>query len=87
MTGVMVGSLLFGHLSDRYGRRPVFFLSLWAQVAFGVGVALTGNLYGFMAVRFFVGVIEQVYGARRNLTLLFCLFSKRQKYTLTQIRL
>ncbi|XP_033634576.1 organic cation transporter protein-like isoform X1 [Asterias rubens] len=59
MTGVMVGSLLFGHLSDRYGRRPVFFLSLWAQVAFGVGVALTGNLYGFMAVRFFVGVIEQ----------------------------
>ncbi|XP_022108730.1 organic cation transporter protein-like isoform X2 [Acanthaster planci] len=59
MLGVMVGSLLFGQLSDRFGRRYVFFLSLWAQVAFGVGAAFTGNLYAFIAVRFFVGVIEQ----------------------------
>ncbi|XP_072167135.1 organic cation transporter protein-like [Diadema setosum] len=59
MAGVMVGSLLFGQLSDRFGRKPIWFASIWAQVLFGVGVAFSPNYWTFVALRFVVGVFEQ----------------------------
>lgn len=40
MFGVLLGSYIFGDLSDRYGRRPTFMLSLLLQVVFGLFTAV-----------------------------------------------
>jgi hypothetical protein len=36
MFGVLLGSYIFGDLSDRYGRKPIFIISLVIQVIFGL---------------------------------------------------
>ncbi|XP_072032143.1 organic cation transporter protein-like [Amphiura filiformis] len=59
MSGVMVGSLLFGQLSDRFGRRIVWFVSLWSQVFVGVMAAFTQHFATFTVLRFIIGMIEQ----------------------------
>lgn len=41
MIGVLIGSYVFGDLSDRYGRRPTFMLSLLIQVMFGLLTAIS----------------------------------------------
>ncbi|XP_014275934.1 organic cation transporter protein isoform X1 [Halyomorpha halys] len=55
MIGVMLGSIIFGDLSDRVGRKPIFFLSLVMQVVFGLLVATSPNYYSFMFSRLVVG--------------------------------
>lgn len=40
MVGVMIGSYLFGDLSDRFGRKPSFMLCLVIQVVFGLFIAV-----------------------------------------------
>lgn len=60
MAGVMVGSILFGQLSDRFGRKPILFASLAMQVIVGTVVVFSPSLIFFTVVRFFVGVLEQV---------------------------
>lgn len=40
MVGVFCGSFAFGHLSDKYGRRKVFVLSLIFQLIFGLLMAM-----------------------------------------------
>lgn len=55
LTGAVLGSLVFGHLTDRYGRRRFFFISLGIYLA---GVALTAcswNLWSFALFRFITG--------------------------------
>ena len=55
LTGAVLGSLVFGYLTDRFGRRLFFFLSLSIYLA---GVALTAiswNLASFAAFRFITG--------------------------------
>ena len=64
MTGVMVGSLLFGQLSDHFGRRVVWFVSLWSQVVVGVVAAFSQNFITFTVLRFIIGMIEQVWYVR-----------------------
>ncbi|XP_006821786.1 organic cation transporter protein-like [Saccoglossus kowalevskii] len=59
MTGVMFGSVTFGQLSDIFGRRPVWFLSLWVQLVIAVSVAFTQSYAAFTILRFFVGFLEQ----------------------------
>src|SRR6266436_4913689 len=47
LTGAVLGSLVFGHLTDRFGRRKFFFISLSTYL---VGLALTAlswNLASF----------------------------------------
>jgi MFS family permease len=55
LTGAVTGALVFGHLTDRFGRRTFFFVSLSTYLA---GVALTAvswNLVSFAAFRFLTG--------------------------------
>ena len=51
----MLGSLVFGHLTDRYGRRTFFFVSLGIYLC-GVGLtAFSWNLWSFALFRFITG--------------------------------
>ena len=55
LTGAVAGGLIFGHLTDRFGRRTLFFVSLSTYL---IGVALTAvswNLASFASFRFLTG--------------------------------
>jgi len=60
--GTLVGQLLFGWLGDKFGRKPVFGLTLWMMVAFALGSGLsyngspTGVIATLCVMRFFLGV-------------------------------
>lgn len=51
MIGVFCGSFAFGHLSDRYGRRKVFVLSLISQLIFGFLTAFSTDFLTFTIFR------------------------------------
>lgn len=51
MLGVMLGSYVFGDLSDRYGRRPTFMLSLLVQVVFGLITAIAPEFITYTICR------------------------------------
>lgn len=51
MAGVFMGSFLFGHLSDKYGRKIVFVLSLVCQLTFGLLMAFAPEFVSFTAFR------------------------------------
>ena len=55
MVGVMLGSTIFGALSDKYGRRPIFFLSLVIQLIGGVIVVVTPEFVSYVIFRAIVG--------------------------------
>lgn len=55
MIGIMIGSILFGDLSDRFGRRPIFFLSLVLQVVFGILAGIAPDYWTFVIARLVVG--------------------------------
>lgn len=55
MLGVLLGSIIFGQLSDKYGRKPIFFGSLVIQVIFGVVAALAPEYFTYTLARLVVG--------------------------------
>lgn len=55
MVGVMLGSMIFGGLSDKFGRRPIFFLSLVIQLVGGVLVAVSPEYISYVVFRLIVG--------------------------------
>ncbi|KAF5279391.1 hypothetical protein FQA39_LY05501 [Lamprigera yunnana] len=55
MLGVLLGSVVFGDLSDRFGRRIVFFSSLVIQVIFGLLVAVAPEFWSYSFFRLIVG--------------------------------
>ncbi|KAL6100128.1 uncharacterized protein ACO6RY_01795 [Pungitius sinensis] len=55
MLGLLVGSLLFGAMADRFGRRFVLLLSIALQTVFGVSVAFAPNFPVYVILRFLVG--------------------------------
>ncbi|XP_069577618.1 solute carrier family 22 member 13 [Brachyistius frenatus] len=55
MSGLLVGSVLFGAMADRYGRRFVLLLSIALQTVFGVAVAFAPNFPVYVILRFVVG--------------------------------
>ncbi|XP_069585888.1 solute carrier family 22 member 13-like isoform X2 [Ranitomeya imitator] len=56
MLGLLLGSIIFGHLGDRSGRRPVILISTLLMLAFGLGAAFVAEFYVFMVLRCFVGI-------------------------------
>ena len=57
--GVMIGGVIFGNLSDRYGRRPIMLFCLWSQMALGILLSFVHNFVLFTLVRFSMGVVLQ----------------------------
>lgn len=51
MVGVFMGSFAFGHLSDKFGRRIVFVLSLVFQLIFGLLIAIAPEYITYAAAR------------------------------------
>lgn len=55
MMGVLIGSIVFGQMSDSIGRKPVFFASLVLQVIFGVLAGVAPEYITFTISRFVIG--------------------------------
>lgn len=51
MVGVFIGSFCFGHLSDKYGRKKVFVLSLVFQLIFGLLIAVSPEFITYAIAR------------------------------------
>ncbi|KAL0830654.1 hypothetical protein ABMA28_002791 [Loxostege sticticalis] len=56
MLGILVGNMLFGHLSDRFGRRMPFLAAVFLQLISGVTTAYSVNWHMFTALRFLLAV-------------------------------
>ncbi|XP_076025533.1 solute carrier family 22 member 7-like [Genypterus blacodes] len=53
--GVMVGSLIFGYLCDRYGRRSTLLVSYLVSMVFAVSSAFANSFSMFAVLRFLTG--------------------------------
>lgn len=56
MFGIMIGSLLFGWLSDKFGRRSPLVFGTIIQLIFGVATAFVPWFWLFCAMRFVTGI-------------------------------
>lgn len=71
--GVTIGSVTFGFLADRFGRKRVFFMSLFAQGLLGCIEASVSSIEVFIIVRLFIGIVDQVEIILLFKFLIFCL--------------
>ncbi|XP_035700301.1 organic cation transporter protein-like [Branchiostoma floridae] len=55
MVGFLVGSLVFGDISDRFGRKVVFFAVVAMQCFCGIACSFAHNYIAFVVLRFFIG--------------------------------
>ena len=56
IAGAVLGALLFGWLTDRLGRRKLFFITLWLYIGATAATALSFNLETFLLFRFLTGM-------------------------------
>ena len=56
LAGAVLGALLFGHLTDRFGRRKLFLITLATYSLATIGTAFSGSLLTFLVCRFFTGL-------------------------------
>ncbi len=55
LLGAMVGAVLFGHYSDKIGRRYLYMFDLLFFVVFAILSALSTNVFEMIVFRFFIG--------------------------------
>lgn len=55
LTGAVIGALVFGYLTDRWGRKRLFFITLAVYLAGTLLTAFSWNLWSFCLFRFFTG--------------------------------
>ena len=55
VAGYMLGPLLWGPLSEIFGRRPIFIITFIAYIGFQVGCALSKNTASILVFRFLGG--------------------------------
>ncbi|XP_011869932.1 PREDICTED: organic cation transporter protein isoform X2 [Vollenhovia emeryi] len=52
MFGVLLGNIIFGSLSDRYGRKPPLMVSIVLQLLSGIGCAVVPWFYALLLMKF-----------------------------------
>src|SRR5215468_9424244 len=55
LAGAVVGALVFGYLTDRFGRKKLFMVTLGVYLVFTVATALAWGFWSFMIFRFLAG--------------------------------
>ncbi len=55
IVGAVIGALFFGQLTDRLGRRKLFFITLAVYLTATAATAFSWNIWSFMVFRFFTG--------------------------------
>jgi MFS family permease len=55
LAGAVVGALFFGYLTDRFGRKRLFMVTLGVYLVFTVATALAWGFWSFMIFRFLAG--------------------------------
>ena len=55
LAGAVAGALFFGYLTDRFGRRKLFMITLGIYLVFTIATALAWDFWSFMAFRFLAG--------------------------------
>ena len=58
--GVMIGGVIFGMISDRFGRRKVLLFTMYAHIIVGVAVSFIPSYAWFVSLRFILGFLMQV---------------------------
>jgi MFS family permease len=55
IAGAVLGALFFGRLTDRFGRKKLFFITLSVYLVATAATAFSWNLWSFMLFRFLTG--------------------------------
>lgn len=59
MLGLLVGSFLFGILSDKYGRRKALLVGALASGALSLSMSFIKNYWAYFALRFLLGIFSK----------------------------
>lgn len=56
MVGLAIGQIIFGPLSDKYGRRPLLLASIWLFIVSTVACLVSPSIMFFVAIRLLQGI-------------------------------
>ena len=59
--GALFGCLIFGFLSDKFGRYPTFLVTNVINLVFGIIISYCHNYTSFITVRFFSGLSYPIF--------------------------